>query len=105
MVMYINFITTNGCIVSVVTINIVESLLIFILFYAQHTSFTMIDQKYCLFIFEGGQQSFWQYSYYFRIKTMFGSVLPQVVCRRADVLFVIYLCLHIVVSNTSWLSE
>ena len=56
--MYINFITTNGCIVSVVTINIVESLLIFILFYAQHTSFTMIDQKYCLFIFECGQQSF-----------------------------------------------
>jgi hypothetical protein len=48
MVMYINFITTNGCIVSVVTINIVESLLIFILFYAQHTSFTM--NIVCLFL-------------------------------------------------------
>jgi hypothetical protein len=46
--MYINFITTNGCIVSVVTINIVESLLIFILFYAQHTSFTM--NIVCLFL-------------------------------------------------------
>ena len=49
--MYINFITTNGCIVSVVAINIVESLLIFILFYAQHTSFTIIDQNVvCLFL-------------------------------------------------------
>jgi len=36
MVMYINFITTNGCIVSVVAINIVESLLIFIVLCTTH---------------------------------------------------------------------
>ena len=37
---------------------------------------------------------------HFRIKTMFGSSLPEVVCRKALFLIhVICVCLHIVVSN------
>ena len=37
--------------------------------------------------------------YDFRIKTMFNSSLPPVVCRRC-LIYVICICLHIVVSNT-----
>jgi hypothetical protein len=38
------------------------------------------------------------------LKTMFGSSLPLVVCRRADVLFMLFV-LICVVSNTSWIYE
>ena len=38
--------------------------------------------------------------YEFCIKTMFRSFLLPVVCRRAHVLYIIYACLHILVSNT-----
>ena len=38
--------------------------------------------------------------YDFRIKTMFSSSLPPVVCRRTHVLYVICVCLRLVVSNT-----
>ena len=40
-----------------------------------------------------------------RIETMFGSSLPQIGCRRVDVLFGICVCLDILVFNTSWLYE
>jgi uncharacterized membrane protein YesL len=38
--------------------------------------------------------------YDFRIKTMFSSSLLPVVCRRAHVLFTLFVCWRIVVSNT-----
>ena len=37
--------------------------------------------------------------YDFRIKTMFGSSLPPVVCRRTHVLFTLFFCLHIVLCS------
>jgi len=43
--------------------------------------------------------------YHFRIKTMFGSRLLPVVCRRADVLFDICVCVCIMVSNRTCLYE
>jgi hypothetical protein len=40
------------------------------------------------------------FNYNFHIKTMFGSSLPQIVCRRAHVfIYIICVCLRIVVSN------
>jgi hypothetical protein len=41
----------------------------------------------------------WQF-YDFRIKTMFGSSLTQVVCRRVRVLFTLFVFVCIVVSTT-----